>query len=102
MATERTSVQQGDEPTAGDVGLSRLLALTDGVSAIALTLLVLGLAVPANLSGDALDRAFDDLRAGGYAAALSFFVISVFWMDHHRMFRVIERCDERLLRLKLV
>jgi uncharacterized membrane protein len=95
------TVQQGDEPPAGDIGLSRLLTLTDGVFAIALTLLVLGLAVPANLSGDALDRAFDELRAGGYAAALSFFVIGVFWMGHHRMFRVIDRCDDRLLALNL-
>ena len=95
-------MQQGDEPLAGDLGLSRLLALTDGVFAIALTLLVLGLAVPADLSGDELDRAFDELRAGGYAAALSFFVISVFWMGHHRMFRVIDRCDDRLLGLNLV
>ena len=95
------TVQQGDEPRAGDIGLSRLLTLTDGVFAIALTLLVLGRAVPANLSGDALDRAFDESRAGGYAAALSFFVIGVFWMGHHRMFRVIDRCDDRLLALNL-
>ena len=95
-------MQQGDEPPAGDLGLNRLLALSDGVFAIALTLLVLGLAVPADLSGDELDRAFDELRAGGFAAALSFFVIGVFWMGHHRLFRVIDRYDDRLLLLNLV
>ena len=77
--------QQEDLP-----GVDRLLALTDGVVAIALTLLVLQLKVP---------RLSDPTSASELAAQLgngtdqlisyliSFYVIANFWLVHHRVFR---------------
>ncbi|HEX4254077.1 MAG TPA: TMEM175 family protein [Streptosporangiaceae bacterium] len=76
----------------------RLLALSDGVVAIALTLLILQITVPAasavgknpdSASGlaAALAKSSDDWIAYG----ISFYVISQFWLNHHRVFRQIDK-----------
>jgi uncharacterized membrane protein len=82
--------QQGDLP-----GVDRLLALSDGVVAIAITLLVLQLNVPSPA------RLADPNSASELAAQLgkgadqlvsyviSFYVIAQFWLVHHRVFRRI-------------
>jgi len=73
--------------------LGRIISLTDGVFAFALTLLVLGLTVP-NVMGNA--RLGSSLQADwpiflGYAFA--FVMITIWWMAHHRTFRYIQRYD---------
>ena len=45
-----------DDEAAGDEGIGRILALSDGVFAIALTLLILEIAVPATTSDALLGR----------------------------------------------
>jgi uncharacterized membrane protein len=85
-------------------GTERLNALSDGVFAIAMTLLVIDLKVP-DLSGDELSRLSAELRSqvGSYLAyALSFYVIGQMWLVHHRMFRHIKTADPRLLRINLL
>jgi uncharacterized membrane protein len=82
--------------------LERLVAFSDGVFAIAMTLLVLNLTVP-NLSGST-DRVNEDLwnhlgdqwpELFGYA--LSFAVIGRYWLVHHRLFRLVRRADSAVL-----
>ncbi|HEY6426391.1 MAG TPA: TMEM175 family protein [Acidimicrobiales bacterium] len=82
-------------------GVDRLLALTDGVVAIALTLLVLQLQIPAKgtfqaNSASALWHAlgvdFDELTS--YLVA--FFVIAQFWLVHHRILRAMRGHSEGL------
>ncbi|MFD0593421.1 TMEM175 family protein [Catellatospora coxensis] len=67
--------------------LARLTAYTDGVVAIALTLLVLPLVDTAR---DAQTESVRDLvreHAGDFAAfVMSFAVVSLFWMVHRRVF----------------
>jgi uncharacterized membrane protein len=85
-------------------GTERLNALSDGVFAIAMTLLVIDLKVP-DLSGDELSRLPAELRGqvGSYLAyALSFYVIGQMWLAHHRLFRHIGAADARLLRMNLL
>jgi uncharacterized membrane protein len=94
--------REGDEPPV-DPGLGRLLALSDGVFAIALTLLVLGLAVPDGLGtegevNDALARQLPNLAG----LVLSFVVIGRFWMGHHELFARITRVDPTLRWLNLL
>jgi uncharacterized membrane protein len=91
------------EPSAADArddlpGVERLLALSDGVVAIALTLLVLQLRVPPGGSAAAGDLA----KALGKDAnqfdsyLISFYVIAQFWLAHHRVFRQITGQRESL------
>ena len=73
----------------------RLEAFSDGVFAIAATLLVLGLVLPAlsHPSEAAIFRALLATWPSIVAYILSFFVIGIMWMNHHALFRSLERVD---------
>ncbi len=85
-----------------EVEFARIVAFSDGVFAIAITLLVLQLDVPANLTGGALDSALWDQRQDLLAYAISFAVIGRFWIIHHRLFASVTGFDNRLLSLNLL
>ena len=83
----------------------RLEALSDGIYAIALTLLVLELKLPV-LPHGASDA---EVRAGllqllpkGFAWLLSFWVIAMFWLAQQRLFRVCHVLDGNMVRLELL
>jgi uncharacterized membrane protein len=92
--------QEDDE--AAEEGIGRILALSDGVFAIALTLLILDIAVPATTSDDDLAKVLLDLWPRYLAYALSFLVISRFWVIHRQAFRLIARGDPALVWLNLL
>jgi len=89
-----------DEPAHG--GLGRLLAFSDGVFAIALTLLVLDLDVPPGLSPAELGVHLTQLAPHLLSAALSFAVIGRFWLAHHEIFRHVCRLNRTVLALGVV
>jgi uncharacterized membrane protein len=68
----------------------RVLALTDGVVAIAMTLLVLDIDVPDGLQGQALADALDDVQGQVGTFLLSAVVIALFWRAHHSVLREAE------------
>jgi uncharacterized membrane protein len=86
-------------------GPGRLEAFSDGVLAIAITLLVLEIKVP-HLAAPADGReALAALVALGpkfLGYLLSFFFIAVFWVSHHRFFRLIAQVDSGLLWLNVL
>ncbi len=76
----------------------RVEAFSDGVFAIAITLLVLDLKVPRDLPEGA--RLFDALlrQWPSYVAFVSSFAtIGIMWINHHRLFGLIRRVDHWLL-----
>jgi uncharacterized membrane protein len=84
-------------------GIDRLLALTDGVVAIALTLLVLQLQIPTthSLEGNAnspsaLWHALNVDGAELTSYLVSFFIIAQFWLVHHRVLRTMRGHSEGL------
>ena len=84
-------------------GIERLLALTDGVVAIALTLLVLQLQVPVTHtlskhpdSAQALWHALNPDGSELTSYLVSFLVIAQFWMVHHRVLRGMRGHSEGL------
>jgi len=77
---------------------ARIEAFSDGVFAIAITLLVLDLKVPRELhEGQTLTAALADQWPAYVAFVTSFLTILVMWINHHRMFTLIGRADDRLL-----
>jgi uncharacterized membrane protein len=92
--------QEDDE--AAEEGIGRILALSDGVFAIAITLLILEIAVPATTSDTDLPKALLDLWPRYLAYVLSFVVIARFWVTHHLAFRLIARYDTVLVWLNLL
>lgn len=100
---KRPVFHRGSEAPGEDLG--RIISLTDGVFAFALTLLVLGLAVPmvgtaglsnAQISGQLGAKLQQDWQSFlGYVFA--FVMIAFWWTYHHRTFRYIERYDTVLM-----
>jgi uncharacterized membrane protein len=81
----------------------RTVALSDGVFAIALTILVLTISFP-TLTGAGRSRLGAELehRAPQLAAyALSFAVLAFLWLRHHAFFRTLKRIDLTLSVLNL-
>ena len=92
--------QEDDE--AAEEGIGRILALSDGVFAIAITLLILEIAVPATTSDAGLSKALLGLWPRYLAYVLSFVVIARFWMAHRLTFRLIARDDAVLVWLNML
>ncbi|MFD6423196.1 TMEM175 family protein [Streptomyces sp. NPDC060198] len=90
------------EGAGGAGGADRLTALSDGIFAIAMTLLVLDIKVPPGLDDagfhDALRDALPDLGAYG----LSFVILAGFWRDHRRIVPLVPRFEGPPLRFALV
>ncbi|MFL5800940.1 MAG: TMEM175 family protein [Roseiflexaceae bacterium] len=76
----------------------RVEAFSDGVFAIAITLLVLDIKVPRDLPEST--RLLDALLAlwpAYFAFVTSFATIGIMWINHHRLFTLIKRSDQMLL-----
>ena len=83
--------------------LARLEGFSDGVVAIAITLLVLPLVDIARESGhDSVWSILSNNSGAFIAFAISFVVIADLWMIHHRIFASIADCDRALVRLTLL
>jgi uncharacterized membrane protein len=97
VARERkTKRREGNE-----IEFSRIVAFSDGVFAIAITLLVLSFNIPDHLHGESLGEALWGQRDDFLAYALSFAVIGRFWVVHHRFFSEVTGFDSRLLGLNI-
>jgi len=82
---------------------SRIEAFSDGVFAIAITLLILD--VTSAFSDASKLELFDLLRQQWtvlLAFLLSFATIGIMWLNHHRLFTLIMRVDHTLLVLNLL
>jgi uncharacterized membrane protein len=77
----------------------RLEAFSDGVFAIAITLLVLELAVP---KGNGLWHQLKDEWPSFAAFFVSFWVIGIIWVNHHAVLDHLARADRGVLYLNLL
>jgi len=85
-----------------EVEFARIVAFSDGVFAIAITLLVLALGIPDHLAqGETVSDALWDLRHSFLAYAISFAVIGRYWLNHHQFFSKVNGFDGRLLGLNI-
>lgn len=93
-------------PTSDRPGLrrtARLEAFSDGVFAIAITLLVLDLAVPASQhSARHLLQAIGDEWPSYLGYVVSFATVGALWLGHNAITDYLDRADTTLLRLNLL
>lgn len=97
---------ENDNRHPGSIGFSksRFEALTDGIFAIAMTLLVLGIAVPADETiespGDVI-AAFHGLLPDLINYAIAFFILHGMWVSHHLLSGRMAYINRRFLNLNL-
>jgi uncharacterized membrane protein len=78
----------------------RIEALTDGIFAVAMTLLVLDLRLPqvaGELSDAGLREALIGLLPKLESYVISFLVLCIFWLGHHRLMHQVRGVDHRFL-----
>ncbi|HTY72548.1 MAG TPA: TMEM175 family protein [Actinomycetes bacterium] len=80
----------------------RAEAFSDGVFAIAITLIVLEIGVPHVESDQSLWSALGKQWPSYAAYVVSFLVIGIVWANHHTLFSYIARVDRTLLFLNLL
>jgi TMEM175 potassium channel family protein len=101
---------EDDEPSVGgsresDYDIGRLMAFSDGVFAVAITLLVFNVRLPAFAQNEAMSQLPNALLRTAPALltfALSFFLVGFYWIRHHQLFRQVVSADVWLLWLNLI
>lgn len=95
---DRLKTEQGED-------VSRITALSDGLFAIVLTLLILQFEVPDIPSSQAtteLPAWLSGLHVLFFSYILSFVVVGLYWVVHHNLFQHIVKHDRVLLYLNLL
>jgi uncharacterized membrane protein len=84
--------------------VERLVYFSDAVFAIAITLLALEIRLPEmhEPTTRELRRALLALLPQFYSFAISFWIIGVYWLAHHRIFRYVRAYDRRLMVINLL
>jgi uncharacterized membrane protein len=82
-------------------GTGRTEAFSDGVFAIAVTLLVLEIRPPEHGEGSLVDGLLD-LWPSYLAYALSFATIGIMWLNHHELLRLVRAVDRGFLLMNLL
>ena len=80
----------------------RLETFADGVMAIAITLLVLDLKVPAASAHETIGVQLRHQWPSYVAFMVSFLTIGIMWVNHHHMFKLIERTTHAFLMLNVL
>ena len=80
----------------------RVEAFSDGVFAIAITLLILAVGFEQSIAEGDLEDQLLDLWPAYIAYAVSFLTIGIMWVNHHQVFRHFSRVDRPLLLLNIL
>ena len=106
MVQKNKGKKSKGESWAPDLKPSRIEALTDGVFAIAMTILVLELAIPnfigIHTTGEEVPRNFVEMIPEFYVYALGFVVLGIYWTLHRYMFHFIKRSNGVLIWLNIL
>jgi uncharacterized membrane protein len=99
ILVEKSGKREGYSMNEKETG--RLEAFSDGVFAVAITLLVLNIKIPDANAGDLWGAFFGQWQLL-VAYVISFFTIGVMWLNHHRLFQHIKRVDTGLMLLNIL
>jgi uncharacterized membrane protein len=81
---------------------NRIEALSDGVFAIVLTLMVFQIRVPADVAPNELWPRLMRQKPEFYSYAISFILVGIYWVAHHNMYHLVKRSTRPLLWMNLV
>lgn len=83
------------KPAGSEISTSRLEAFSDGVFAIAITLLIIEIKVPSHddLKNQSLMHYIWLQWPKYFAYVLSFIIIGIYWANHHYLFKLFKRTD---------
>lgn len=93
---------ESDKHTLFRSAINRLEALTDGVFAIVMTLMVFNLSLPKDRPITNLRQELLDLWPSFLAYAISFGMAGIYWSANHNMFRFIRRSSHELVWLTIL
>ena len=79
---------------------SRLETFADGVFAIAITLLVLGIRIPA--ASEDLAKSLAAQWPSFFAYVVSFLTIGIMWVQHHRLFTAVGRSNSTFAMINVI
>ena len=102
MITGVTRAEAAKPREENEIEFSRIVAFSDGVFSIAITLLVLNLLIDPGLSHKDLGKEIWAQRENLLAYGISFAVIGRFWLVHHRFFGEVTAFDGRLIGLNML
>jgi TMEM175 potassium channel family protein len=84
-----------------ELEFDRVAFFSDAVFAIAMTLLVVGIGIP-HVKESKIAEHLSDKESEIFGFALSFLVIGLYWLAHHRFFTKLVAVDVRFMKLNLV
>src|SRR3954451_24641143 len=93
--TKQQRYERGHDP-------ARVLALSGGVFAIVITLLLLEIHVPDLGNGESLRTALREVRPSFVAYLISFVIVAIAWAGHRDLFSSIRRTDRVLVWLNIL
>lgn len=99
MADDAAPTTSASRPVSAETG--RLQAFSDGVFAVAITLLIFNIATP-RVGQGLLTRALLDQWPSYASYAVSFLTIGIIWVNHHGTFTHVARTDRPLLFINLL
>src|SRR5437763_5000244 len=100
ISAEHPTMDDTLSSSTQQLGKHRIEALSDGIFAVAMTLLVIDLRLPehAHLATEAdLRNALLGLVPNFYSWVVSFAVLAIFWMANHRLYHHVRHVDGTLL-----
>src|SRR4051794_35961774 len=102
---DQSIVRSAYKMEIGKLSIERIRALSDGIFAFALTVLVLDLHLP-EFTGPVTDTRFLDAliaqKERMLSFLLSFVVLAMYWIAHHNTFLVVARSSRVLIALNFV
>lgn len=103
MSSTGRELSQNDH--ASEVSLPRLISISDGVFAVAMTFLAFTVRLPAVGPGGVRPPVGEALRLmlpQLYTLAIAFFAAARFWVIHHSIFSSLKRADSVIVALNLM
>jgi len=92
-------------PGVERIGKSRLEAMSDGIFAFAMTLLVITIAIPEvpwDQAPELLPAKIAGLHSQFLLFVIAFFILAAYWMSHHRILARVEFVDGILIRINIL